>query len=496
MRYKIWLISISALLTALAFPPYKTGFLIYLAPLILLFVLEKTSSRQAFGYGYIWGLIFNFGILYGVFWATVSGSFGMLAAMSLLPAFNCYIYKLISNSSKTLGYLSWPLIWLNWNYLRTFTELNFPWADYGYTQSYYLPLIQPAEIFGVYGVSLMIHIVNVLLFIFFMSDYKRKTRLASLATAILLPILFLIYGWVRLPSASEQGSFKVALAQGNITRDIKWKKGGKEASFNTYIDMTRQVAEEEVDLVVWPETATPMYLVRQPKWLSRVKDIVDSAKTNILTGTPQYERVGVKEYIYFNAAALISAGIDSIPVYEKIKLVPLSERIPFSGRFKKLKEIRLGQADFSSGRYRTIFDLKDTKFAALICFESAFPGYCADFCRQGAEFLVVITNDMWFGRSSMPFQHARMSVFRAIENRVPIARCANTGVSMFIDSWGRTTGVTKMNEQKLIYGNLRPEQSTSLYNRWGDFLPKASIFGTLLFIIIAIAFAKRGKYNE
>jgi apolipoprotein N-acyltransferase len=115
---------------------------------------------------------------------------------------------------------------------------------------------------------------------------------------------------------------------------------------------------------------------------------------------------------------------------------------------------------------------------------------------MGAEFLVVITNDMWFGPSSVPFQHARMSVFRAIENRVPLARCANTGVSMFIDRWGRTSEMTEMNERKLIYGNLQPEPSTSLYNRWGDFLPRVSIFGTVLFIIIAIAFVKRGKYNE
>jgi apolipoprotein N-acyltransferase len=497
MRTKIWLLAISALLTALAFPPYKTGFLIYFSPIILLFVLEDISPRQAFGYGYIWGLIFNLGILYGVFWATIPGTFGMLAIISLIPAFNCLLYRYVSRKSKALGFIIWPLIWVSWEYIRTFTELNFPWGDYGYTQSYYLPLIQSAEIFGVYGVSLMIHAVNVLVYIFLKNDYKPKIRLASIIVALCLPLIFLIYGWVRLPASTETepGTYKIALAQGNINRDIKWESGGKEASLNTYLDMTRRASAENVDLVIWPETATPFYLLSQPNWFSRVKQAVDSANTSILTGTPEYERVGHDEYIYFNAAVLISPGTDSLPVYEKIKLVPMSERIPFSGRFKKLKEVRLGQADFSSGRYMTVFAHNNVKFATLICFESAFPGYCRDFCRLGARFLVVITNDMWFGPSSMPYQHAQMSVFRAIENRVPLARCANTGVSMFIDRWGRTKDMTQMNEEKLVVGDIRPEKSTSIYNRLGNVVPQAALLGSIL-IIITVAFIRRGKYND
>jgi len=143
----------------------------------------------------------------------------------------------------------------------------------------------------------------------------------------------------------------------------------------------------------------------------------------------------------------------------------------------------------------TVFSHHNVRFATLICFESAFPGYCADFCHHGAEFLVVITNDMWFGPSSMPYQHAQMSVFRAIENRVPLARCANTGVSMFIDRWGRARKVTKMDEEKLIIGDIKPEISTSIYNRWGNFISQATLLGSIL-IIITVAFIRRGKYNE
>jgi apolipoprotein N-acyltransferase len=259
--------------------------------------------------------------------------------------------------------------------------------------------------------------------------------------------------------------------------------------------MTEQAINQGVDLVIWPETATPFYFTSKPKLFKRVKDIVDSSRVSILTGTPQYEVVGPGEYIYFNAAALISPDVDSLVMYEKIKLVPMSERIPFSGRFKVLKEVRLGQADFSSGRYRIVFSLPDTKFSTVICFESAFPAYCADFCRKGAEFLVVITNDMWFGPSSLPYQHAYMSLVRAIENRVPIARCANTGVSMFIDKWGRVTGETKMMTKALVYGTIKPETSTSIYNTIGDVLPRTCTIMSVI-MIIAVAIFKRGKYNE
>jgi len=495
MRTKILLIGMSALFTAAAFPPFKAGFLIYFSPLPLLFVLDKTSLRRAFLDGYIWGLIFNLAILYGVFWATIPGTFGMLAVISLLPALNCLAYRFISRRSRLLGFVSWPMIWVSWDYLRTLTELNFPWADYGYTQSYYLALIQPAEIFGIYGVSLMIHVVNILLYAGLTAGIKTGKQRIAFSMAIILPVLFMIYGWLRLPSASAEGKFRIALAQGNITRDIKWEANGDSISFDTYLQMTRQAAEQSADLVIWPETATPFYLLHQQKQLKRVQHIVDSTGVAILTGLPQYEAVGFREYIYFNAATLVKPLNDSLPVYEKIKLVPLSERIPFSGRFKKLREIRLGQADFSSGRQMTIFEIGGVKFATVICFESAFPGYCAEFCRRGAQFLVVITNDMWFGPSSVPYQHAQMSVFRAIENRVPVARCANTGVSMFVDRWGRTHDETRMYEQKLIVEAMAPETSTSIYNRIGDILPLFALAGTLL-SIIAVAFLYRGKYNE
>ena len=255
LRFKLFLAVFSALLTALSFPPFKVGFIIYFAPLLLLFALEETSPRRAFFIGYVWGLVFNLGILYGVFWATIPGTFGMLTVISLVPAINCLVYAFVSRRAKLLGYIVWPLVWVTFDYLRTLSELAFPWGDFGYTQTYYLPLIQAAEIFAVYGVSLMIHTVNILLYAFLKSNKHGLKKFVPLGAAVLLPLLFLTYGWLRLPQKTIPGDFKVVLAQGNITRDIKWKRNGDRVSLDTYLDMSRQAGKFSPNLIIWPETS-------------------------------------------------------------------------------------------------------------------------------------------------------------------------------------------------------------------------------------------------
>jgi apolipoprotein N-acyltransferase len=492
MRTKLFLIFISAILAALAFPPYKLGFIIYFAPVLLLYLLENANLKEAFGIGYVWGVIFNMALLYGVLWATVPGTFGAIILIALVPAFQCWLYRLISRRSIILGMILWPLLWVGFDYIRTFSEFNFPWSDFAYTQSYYLPLIQISEITGLYGVSLIIYIVNILIYSSLRLKLNRNRQTILLATAVILPLLLVVYGYIRLPSKSEPGTTKIAIAQGNIGPEIKWENGGDRISYDTYIELSRQAAADSALMVVWPETALPFYLLHEPARYQTLKSLIDSINISILTGIPEYERAGKDEYIYFNAAALFQPGHHPVQTYSKIKLLPMSERIPFSGRFKKLKDIHLGQADFSSGRKPTVFALDSLKFAALICFESAFPEYCADFCRNGASFLVVITNDMWFGPSSIPYQHARMSIFRAIENRVPIVRCANTGVSMFIDRWGRTTNQTKTFVRALEINTIKPERSPSFYNRHGNWLP--FVCAIMIPIIIAIAFLRRRGY--
>jgi apolipoprotein N-acyltransferase len=172
----------------------------------------------------------------------------------------------------------------------------------------------------------------------------------------------------------------------------------------------------------------------------------------------------------------------------------MSEKLPFSEHYRKLRQIRLGQADFSSGRDQTIFRADSVNFATLICFESVFPGYTRSFTRKGAEMLVIITNDMWFGRTSLFEQHAMMAVFRAIENRVPVVRAANTGISMAVDKRGKILKRSSIFKEDYLIVKVRPEASRSVYNSIGDVIPQGAT--VIALISLVIAFWRRKEYIE
>jgi len=159
---------------------------------------------------------------------------------------------------------------------------------------------------------------------------------------------------------------------------------------------------------------------------------------------------------------------DRLQEYSKMHLVPFSERLPFQGVFPFLKGLNFGQADFSPGTEYSLFHIGEEKFAVLICFESIFPNLVREFARRDVGFLVNITNDAWFGKTSAPFQHARIAVFRAIENRLGIARCANTGVSMFVDPYGRVSGETAIYTRGISIGKVGSSQEKTFYSRYGD----------------------------
>jgi len=145
----------------------------------------------------------------------------------------------------------------------------------------------------------------------------------------------------------------------------------------------------------------------------------------------------------------------------------------------------LGQADFSPGKELVIFNNPKGRFAVLICFESIFPDLVRRFVIKGADFLVNITNDAWWGKTSGPFQHSQIAVFRAIENRISIARCANSGVSMFIDPYGRTYQKTKIFIRETVIGQIPPKKQTTFYTRYGDWLGKGCFFVSILFFMLS-----------
>jgi apolipoprotein N-acyltransferase len=244
--------------------------------------------------------------------------------------------------------------------------------------------------------------------------------------------------------------------------------------------MTSQAGEAA--LVIWPETAVPLYVKHTGDYMDTVEAFARQAGSHILTGFPDYERTG-QGLRYYNSAMLISPEGEIEGEYRKIHLVPFGEMIPFEERIPLLRNINFGEGDFSPGTSHEIFQVDSTRFAVAICFESIYPDLVRQFVRRGARFIVNITNDEWFGPSAGPYQHAQMAVMRCVEGRVALARCANTGLSMLVDPYGRIEASTELFRRQILVGDLPISEPGTFYIRWGyivDFMLLLSPAGLAL----------------
>ncbi|MEE9553639.1 MAG: apolipoprotein N-acyltransferase [candidate division Zixibacteria bacterium] len=493
-----FLIIASAIAAVFCFPPFHFGPFIFIVLVPLLLALEDLSPVGALKYGFLWGVIFYFGLMYYIAWVTIPGMIGAVLILTPIPATAGWFFVKILKRSPGAAVVFFPSYFITWNWLFTMSDFNYPWTDIGYALGYNTEMIQVAELGGVYLISLIILIVNMSLYSIASSklSLSSRTKKNIVYFSVLLIAMLYIYGWKRIPKTDERmadNKLSVGLIQGNMTRDIKWKPGNIYLNFERYFELSKKAAAEKAEIIIWPETAIPEYILQKQRYRDLMKSFVDSLGVPVLTGTPFYKTVGQKEYIFFNSAAYFKPEENEYDVYHKIHLVPVSEKIPFSGRFKILKEIRLGQADWSPGEEQVLFDINGSKFATVICFESVFPDYCRQFALKGAQFLVVITNDMWFGKTSLLEQHAMMSVFRAVENRIPVVRSANTGISMAVDKWGRVKAKTDIFIPTYLVVDIVPEKSESVYGRIGDVIPWTA--SVLSVVSIAVALLGRRRYN-
>lgn len=497
-RKDLYLIIFSATLFSLAFPPSPLGFVAYFSLVPLIITLENKNPSSAFRTGYLFGLISNCLLLFWVGWATIGGTVAAIVLLCLYTAILCWFYALVEGRWKDGALFFFPFFWVAMEYVRSLTEISFPWLNLSYTQTYYLKLIQYASLLGNYAVSFWILWLN--LVVYFFLKHKKRRRLATGLFAILI-ILPYIYGWQVMSEKIEGEDIKIALLQGSIEPKIKWDERFLDYNIQTYIDMTRNAAQEQVNLIIWPETAAPCYLAAESLYFARVQATCDELNIPLLVGTNDYQVTPQGRLRYYNSAFLFTPHGGYPQVYSKIHLVPFSEKIPYDQIFQISDKIQLGQSDFSNGEDLTIFQANKGRFATLICFESVYPALVRDFVNRGAEFLVNITNDAWFGKTHGPFQHARIAVFRAIENRIAIARCANTGVSMFIDPYGRAKEATRIFVKTIVIDKI-PLKGTkktlsdnrTFYAKYGDWF--ACLCGLISFLMIVMALLSKPSKSQ
>jgi apolipoprotein N-acyltransferase len=360
--------------------------------------------------------------------------------------------------------------------LRASGELGFPWFQAGYTQHAYGTLIQMASLGSVSFVTAWVALLNVLIWRTLgggtreargASGTPRALPAAGAALALLLPWA---WGHQVLRAAPGPGEHAVALVQGDIAGEIKWSGQHQQAILDTFLALSaRAVADApEPILVIWPETATGSYLRKQPEQAVAVLRFARDRGVPVFSGFADYRLDERGRPLAQNAAGRFGPDGESREVYAKRHLVPFGERMPFQWLVPALGRIELGQAEWEAGSRSVLFASPAGPFACLICFEAIFPSLARDDVRGGARWLVNITNDEWFGNSAALYQHAAMAVFRAVENHVPLARCANTGLTILVDANGRVTRRLPVFTPATLVARLGRPGPATWYTRLGD----------------------------
>jgi len=359
-----------------------------------------------------------------------------------------------------------PAAWLVMEGLRGAGELGFPWFQPGYTQHAFVPVLQMASLGGVALVTAWLLVLNALIWRAFTGSARLRAALGA-ALALALP-----FAWgMRAVAAAPQGEGpRVALVQGDIAGEIKWSGTHQEQILGTFLALSREAVagHPRPDLLIWPETATGSYLSKQPEQAIALASFVDSSGVPVYAGYADYGFDADGRRHFYNAAGMFGPRGPASVVYAKRHLVPFGERMPFQWLVPSLGRIELGQAEWTPGRAPVLYRAAGAPFSGLICFESIFPRLARGDVRAGARWLVNITNDEWFGNSAALYQHAAMARFRAVENHVPLARCANTGLTMVVDAYGRVVARVPVFQPEVLAATLPPPGPPTGWTRFGD----------------------------
>ncbi len=393
-----------------------------------------------------------------------------------------------------------PALWVSLEFLRAHLFSGFGWALLGYSQSKNLPLIQIADLTGSWGVSFLPAMINAAVFLTarnLAASSESRTLNSELKTA-LVPLLILTavlgYGFFRLRGFSKAPAgttLTVTVVQANVPMREKWLPEMTAPVLEDYLRRSGEAvaAAEKVgrkpDLIVWPETAVTACLAGEPELTRRIREAAGRTGAHFLTGNVTF----AGEEDVYNSATLVSPGTEVLPRYDKLHLVMFGEYLPLGEPLRRLglfPEV----GDFRAGKEYTIFTLPrpPVRFACLICFEDIFPELARRFKKEGAQFLVNVTNDAWFGRTGAPYQHAQASVFRAVENRLNVVRAANTGLSCFIEPTGRIkSSVRDEKGREIFVPGFRTETLSvvyreTFYGRCGDWFAWLAVAAVFLFL--------------
>jgi apolipoprotein N-acyltransferase len=276
----------------------------------------------------------------------------------------------------------------------------------------------------------------------------------------------------------------------SIPQDKKWEELYRDSTFALYEEFSHQ-AKGKTDLIIWPESSTPVYLLRQMEYRKWILDLAEELDTDIFTGFPHYKYVGKSypnEYKFYNSATLIDKNRKIYTPYYKNILVPFGERIPFLKYFPFFWNVHLGQSNWDYGEKLEYYFVNGYKFSPLICFEIAFPALTTEMAKSDIDFIVNITNDAWFHRSAGTYQHAVMTKFRAVETRKQIYRAANTGYSLVVSPTGEFLKQTKLFEKITFNNSLYIYENNSYFTKYFFWFPFVFVIGAGIILFYSVIY--------
>jgi apolipoprotein N-acyltransferase len=509
---------VSGVLLTLSFPPFH----LLIPPFValvpyLVFVARAPHDRDggvSVRRATFWMGIVYFGtLLYWLFaalvfytWLALLGYILTIIILSGILALGGWGIHLMRWRHAVPFWISLPVFWTaaEWGHAHL-GDAAFPWLGLGHSLTGYPALVGFADLTGVRGVAVWLAAINGLAAEWWLAGLRAHWRLRALALAMLLAVP-LGYSLLRWSTLETRPAARVLVVQPNIPEDLKLERDVASDTSRRAIDslMGSALADDpDLDLIVWPETAIPYFYNREPEFVALAVRTARANGVGLLTGVLDYELFEDGTWEYYNAALYLSTQGEPAGFYHKHYLVPIVERVPFVP-IGWIRALRRKAAEggvpliggfltwfggFGRGAEEPVFRVDGSGFGVLICYESIFPGLSRTYRRGGADFLVNITNDAWFGRerpwwsrTAALYQHPAHMVMRAIENRVGVARSGNTGISLFVDPRGRVHEATRLFTPDARIATVETTDGLTLYSRLGDWPGTLAILAAVLLI--------------
>jgi apolipoprotein N-acyltransferase len=520
-KRKDWLLLVIAgIVLGISFPPFPfpVTLLIFVGLIPYFIVIKRRTSLASINKAtFLFSFVFSLTTIYWVgSWQSEADPYLMMSGVALL-----FAYPSVMLIPSTLYYLSkkvfhkfdalwlFPIFWVTLEYLLTLTDLRFPWVLLGHGLAKFNLFIQGADIIGTNGLSLVVAYLNVLLFkSFFQKKSDEKLAYKPAFVSLIIFLCLLIYGIYKVSTFKiSDKQIKVGIIQPDINPWDKWTKGNPADRLKLNLDLSKQCVDEGAELILWPETALPVYAFGggYNSIANSIFSFLDSNNVSLLTGMPhiiyfldkdnlpddaKYSEQGKYYYATYNAVIGLNPGINEIQYYGKMKLVPLGERVPFVDQLAFLGDLLkwgVGITGWNIGKDTTVFkifnnNIDTIKVGGLVCYESVDPVFVTAFVQKGAELITVVTNDSWYGKSSGPYQHKDFAMLRAVENRRSVVRCANGGVSCIINAKGEILTETELFVKTTLVGEVPIQDEKTFYTQYPLIVPLlCSVFSFWIF---------------